>query len=108
MNNGTNNARVSGTDGLRLHVASGNGEDLTPDGGAAMMDLGFNYVGKVDHSSSKQFFTVDDGVDVWVYEGPRSASLRDAIHLAFVEPWDYDDERQVAGQYPNYRIEEVQ
>ena len=72
-----------------------------------MMDLGFNYVGKVDHSSSKQFFTVDDGVDVWVYEGPRSASLRDVIHLAFVEPWDYDDERQVAGQYPNYWIEEV-
>ena len=76
-----------------------------------MMDLGFNYVGKVNHSSTnKQFFTVEDGEDVYIYNdlGDSKKDIRDAIHLAFVEPYDYDDERRVAGQYPNYRIEEVQ
>ena len=74
------------------------------------MDIGQYHVGKVNGYSTRGFFTVTDGDEVHVYERPYGESKRDiriAIHLAFIEPWDYEEGRKVAGRYPNYRIEEV-
>ena len=73
-------------------------------------DIGDNYVGKVSRYSSKDFFTVEDGDLVHVYENPGSSKkdIRNAIYLAFVvfDSWQ-DQNYKVAGRYPNYRIEEV-
>ena len=74
------------------------------------MDLGQYHVGKVSSHSTREFFTVDDVGEVHVYERPHGEpkrNIRIAIHLAFIEPWDYEEERKVTGRYPNYRIEEI-
>jgi hypothetical protein len=75
-----------------------------------MIDIGMYYVGKVSNLD-KKFFTVADGDEVHVYEYPLGEPKKDiriAIHLAFIEPWDDQEEpKKVAGRFPNYRIEEV-
>ena len=74
------------------------------------MDIGQYQVGKASRYSTKEFFTVTDGDEVHVYERPYGESKRDiriAIHLAFIEPWDYEEERKVTGRYPNYRVDSV-
>ena len=72
--------------------------------------IGENYIGKVSRYSSKDFFTVNDGDKVDVYEnlGSSKKDIKTAIYLAFIDPWDDQEEpKKVAGRYPNYRIEEV-
>ena len=78
------------------------------------MDIGHYYVGKASSRGSGKFFTVRDGDDVTVYEEPLWSEvlgpivdLRTLIHMAFVEPFDWGEgeERRVAGNFPNYRIE---
>ena len=75
------------------------------------MDLGNYHVGKTKYYAPKKFFTVKEGEDVHIYEHPQGESkkeIRTAIYLAFVEPWDDQEEpKKVSGRYPNYIIEEV-
>ena len=87
------------------------------------LDIGMYHVGKVSRYSTKylfpqpssiKFFTVDDMDDkIHVYEHPAGASKQDikhAIHMAYIEPYDYDsgpEGRRVGGRYPNYHIEEI-
>jgi len=76
------------------------------------LDIGAYHVGRVSRYSTNKFFTVDDMDDkIDVYEHPAGASKQDikhAIHMAYIEPYDYDSQiLRVGGRYPNYRTEEI-
>ena len=74
------------------------------------LDIGLHHVGKIKHYEPKKFFTVEDVEDVHIYTdyGYSKKDIRNAIYLAFIEPWDYQEEpKKVSGRYPNYKIEEV-
>ena len=70
--------------------------------------LGLHHIGKTKYYAPKKFFTVEDGEDVHIYVHPQGESKKDirtAIYLAFIEPWDDQEEpKKVAGRYPNYYI----
>ena len=73
------------------------------------VDLNLVYAGKTAYQP-KKYFTVEDGDDFYIYQdySYSKKDIRIAIYLAFIEPWDYQDEpKKVAGRYPNYRIEEM-
>ena len=77
-----------------------------------MMELGSYFVGKINWSASKKFFTVEDvDGDVYIYERPFEATTKDirsAITVVFIddECHNLDGEYKVAGSYPNYEIKE--
>ena len=74
------------------------------------LDIGYYHIGKHDSGGTKQFFTVDDGGSLNVYQKPYGASAKDirtAIAVAFIDEQDYALEYKVTGRYPNYVIEEV-
>ena len=78
-------------------------------------DLGFHYVGKITqtglrYSSPAQFFTVDDGSEVYVYQRPYGLSVRDIrikVAVTFIDEMDSSLDYRVVGRYPNYQIEEI-
>jgi hypothetical protein len=72
----------------------------------------YSYLGKTKYNATtKKFFTVEDGEDVYVYNdlGHSKKDIRVAIAVAFIdeERYNLDGEYKVAGRYPNYYIEEV-
>ena len=55
------------------------------------LDIGYYHIGKHDSGGTKQFFTVDDGGSLNVYQKPYGASAKDirtAIAVAFIDEQD--------------------
>jgi hypothetical protein len=80
-------------------------------------ELGFHYVGMIANYGhggrrlhTNQFFTVDDGSDVYVYQRPPGLSARDIrikVAVTFIDEMDLSLDYRVVGRYPNYQIEEI-
>jgi len=71
----------------------------------------FPLVGKVGQFATKEFFTVADGSDVYVYQRPSGQSTKDvrkAVSVAFINNSDSILEYKLVGRYPNYQIEEIE
>jgi len=76
----------------------------------------FPLVGKVGQFATKEFFTVADGSDVYVYQRPSgqrpsgqsTKDVRKAVSVAFINNSDSILEYKLVGRYPNYQIEEIE